>query len=122
MGNDAGTDSWQIARDKCRALGGDLASITSFAVAKFLSDTFQEVQHKKWIGGKQGSSGSYQWVNGDTFEFTDYSCGLSPSKECLAIRENEEGRWEDQDCSKDDIDRFICQKGTSTIQVDIEIK
>ena len=114
MGTDSGTDSWEQARAKCQALGGDLASITSFPVQKFLSDTFQDLQHNKWIGGKRTTSGTYEWVNGDAFEFTDYSCGLSPSKECLAM--GSEGRWEDQDCSRSDIDRFLCQKGSSSIQ------
>ena len=115
LATDYYTDSWQAARVKCQALGGDLASITSFAVQKFLTETFGELGHKKWIGGRLGGSGHYEWVSGEPVEYKHFSCGLSPSRECLAMREDDEGKWEDRDCSEDDIDRFICQRGSSNI-------
>ena len=31
------------------------------------------------------------------------------------MREDDDGKWEDLDCTEDDIDRFICQRGSSSI-------
>ena len=114
MQRDSRTDSWQAARVKCQALGGDLASVTSLAVQQFLTDTFQDLDHRKWIGGRLGGSGSYEWVNGETVGFEYFSHGLSPSLECLAMKEDDNGKWEDEDCTENDIDRFFCERGNSS--------
>ena len=114
LGRDISADSWQAARVKCQALGGDLASITSMEVQKFLNETFQALNHKKWIGGRLAGPGNYEWVNGAPVEFKHFSSGLSPSLECLAMNGDDDGKWEDQNCTKNDIDRFFCQRGSTT--------
>ena len=115
QGWDTSADSWQAARVKCLALGGDLVSINSLEVQQFLNETFQDLDKKKWIGGRLVGSGTYEWVNGATVEFKHFKSGLSPSLECLAMGSEDDGKWEDQDCTKSDIDRFICQKGSSSL-------
>ena len=119
QGRDSSADSWQAARVRCQALGGgaDLASITSLAQQNFLTETFTDLGYKKWIGGRLAGAGNYQWLNGDSLDFKHFSYGLNPTKECLAMKEDDGGKWEDQDCTKYDIDRFICQRESSNQSV-----
>ena len=117
QGRDSSADSWQAARVKCQALGGDLASITSIEIQNFITETFQDLGYKKWIGGRLAGPGNYQWLNGDTLGFKHFSYGLNPTRECLAMKEDDDGKWEDQDCTEYNIDRFICEKLSSNESV-----
>ena len=114
MIRDSSITSWQSARDACQSIGGDLASIPSFAVQKFIMDTFQNLDQDKWIGGKQ-TNGVFQWVNGDTFEYKYNECGFQiDNKLCLIMVKDKNGKWNSEDCSRNDIKSAICQKGRST--------
>ena len=113
LGRDSSADSWQAARVKCQALGGDLASITSLEIQTFLTETFQDLHQRKWIGGRLAGPGTYQWVNGVVMEFKHFSSGLSPKLECMVMKEDDGGKWEDEDCMKYNIDRFICERESS---------
>ena len=92
-------------------LGGDLASVPSFAVQKFLMDTFQDLDKDKWLGGKQ-SGGAFTWVTGDTYLYQNNKCdfSLSSDKPCLKMSGGDSGQWDGEDCSST-LDTFICQKG-----------
>ena len=92
-------------------LGGDLASVPSFAVQKFLIDTFQDLDKDKWLGGQQ-SGGAFTWVTGDTYLYQHNKCdfSLSSDKACLKMSGGDSGQWDGEDCSST-LDTFICQKG-----------
>ena len=100
-----------------KELDGDLASVPSFAVQKFLMDTFQDLDKDKWLGGQQ-SGGAFTWVTGDTYLYDHTTCdfSLSSDKLCLKMSAGDNGQWDGEDCASNSIDTYICQKGTSTSQ------
>ena len=131
MGSQAGL-TWQQARDKCKVslrtldsewiedifanlqeLDGDLASVPSYAVQKFLMDTFQDLDKDKWLGGQQ-SDGAFTWVTGDAYlcEHTTCDFSLSSDKLCLKMSGGNNGHWDGEDCSSNALDTYICQKGS----------
>ena len=117
LGNEADVRSWQIARDKCNAAGGDLATIQSWAVQKFINGKFGTTQNI-WIGAKRSSSSAaFTWANGVTWEYNNWKNCNHGSKLCVKIDGNENGRWEDDDCDRANIPRYLCQKGTSNNQM-----
>ena len=117
LGSESDTDSWQIARDKCKNAGGDLATIQSWAVQNFINGQFG-TSNNIWIGAKRSSSsGAFTWANGDSWEFKNWKDCNHGSKLCVKIDGGENGRWEDEDCDTNNIPRYLCQKGSSTGQM-----
>ena len=119
MGHDSSGNSWQHAREKCQAIGGDLASIPNYAVQRFLLDTFQIEQFESyeniWIGAKK-INGDYQWSNGDPFQYTYYQCStMNQNKLCLHMSGSHDGRWNTAVCDfATETKYYMCQKGSST--------
>ena len=114
LGYDSAADSWQIARDMCQAAGGDLATIQSWEVQKFINGQFG-TQYNIWIGASRNSDSSpWTWANGVEWEFKNWKYCDPSFRLCAKIDGEENGRWEDIDCDTDNIPRYLCQKGTSS--------
>ena len=114
LGQDSAADSWQIARDMCQAAGGDLATIQSWEVQKFVNDEFG-TQYNIWIGASRASSSApWTWANGVDWEWKNWKDCSHAGWSCVKIDGEENGRWEDIDCDTDNIPRYLCQKGTSS--------
>ena len=117
LGSDPSIDSWEMARQHCQGLGADLASVPSWAVQKWLLDTYQRLDQDKWIGGRQ-TSGAFAWVDGAAWDYTYTECGfqVESDKQCLKMKKDRSGLWEGGSCDDATVDAFICQKGSSTSQ------
>ena len=116
LGKDNIVESWQIARDMCQAAGGDLATIQSWEVQKFINDQFGTSKNI-WIGASRSSTSSltpWTWANGVAWEYKNWNDCSYGNYLCGKIDRNENGRWKDVECDKDNIPRYLCQKGTST--------
>ena len=114
LGYDSSADSWQIARDMCKSAGGDLATIQSWEVQKFINDQFG-TNYNIWIGASRTStSAAWTWANGVNWEYKYWNNCNYGNDLCVKIDKNENGRWEDIDCATSNIPRYLCQKGTSS--------
>ncbi len=81
--SDTGCLTWEDAQDYVADNYGDewyLATITSAEENTFITSTFGAYTHGAWIGGYQadnddGSEGSWAWVTGEEFDFTNWNIG-----------------------------------------------
>lgn len=65
--------SWEEAQNRCKKLGGHLATITSAGEYKFIVDKFP---HDAWLGGTdRAKEGEWVWITGEPMKFTAWSRG-----------------------------------------------
>jgi hypothetical protein len=64
---------WDMARDKCRRLGGQLAVVPDEATWTFLKSLSRGLQ--LWLGGTDEGSGIWRWVDGSPFTFKAWHKG-----------------------------------------------
>ncbi|MCP4069922.1 MAG: C-type lectin domain-containing protein, partial [Phycisphaeraceae bacterium] len=69
--------SWNEARSRALARGGDLASIenaeeNSLLAGPVLGDLQLDGGNQVWLGGRK--SGSWEWIDGSKFNFTSWDC------------------------------------------------
>ena len=69
-----GTYSWDEARDKCNALGGYLAAITSAGEQAFI-ESLNTGNSKLWIGGYRDEAFNWYWVTGEPWDYTNWGSG-----------------------------------------------
>ncbi|XP_066536475.1 macrophage mannose receptor 1-like [Hoplias malabaricus] len=106
--------TWYDARKFCRAVGGNLASIThklqqAFLTLKMLEDNAQDL----WIGFSNLGGKSYKWTDGSSVIFTNTleSRYDMSTTECYAVggqQRSEPGIWVKKDCN--DTSGFICSR------------
>ena len=114
---------WNDAKSACENAGGNLASITDYAVQKFIISSFGDNENM-WIGATDsGNEGTFTWSNGNVFSYYNWEdCTYQPSEDgndCAMIESGKHGRWVDQNCAENL--RYICQRGTSISQLWNEI-
>ena len=111
--------SWSEGRAICQSAGGDLAKITDYGIQRFLNN-LGSLDKTFWIGATDTAEvGTWLWQDGSSVVYSNWnecSCSDCESKNCAAVRNNEEGRWTRYDCS-DLKNGVICEKGTSTSQL-----
>ena len=65
--------SWSGAHSSCRALGGDLASVTDLSTNEFLTSL---TTARAWIGGRRNSDGTWgTWTDGTPWCYTRWYPG-----------------------------------------------
>ena len=65
--------SWSTAKSRCEAKGGHLVTITSAAEHNFCKSLLDNLSPKYcWIGASS-ASGTWKWVTGETWGYTDWS-------------------------------------------------
>ena len=69
--------SWNEARSRALARGGDLASIenaeeNALLAGPVLGDLQLDGGNQVWLGGRK--SGSWEWIDGSKFNFTSWDC------------------------------------------------
>ena len=110
--------TWQEARVKCQEAGGDLATIHTWEVHKFILDEWGH-SFNAWIGLTDSETeGVYKWASGVPFEYHNWypSCTApqQDSNDCVTWESFVDGRWDEKNC--DNPEKFFCQKGTSESQ------
>jgi hypothetical protein len=99
--------TWEMARDKCRADGGDLATIVNSAENTAVLNMFS---YTLWIGlNDRATEGSFTWVDGAQSTFRDWypqePDNFNSNEDCTALGPNEH-KWNDLAC--DEYLRFLC--------------
>ncbi|XP_072050976.1 uncharacterized protein [Amphiura filiformis] len=104
--------TWTVARDHCRGLGGDLASIHS---AEENSIIYGLISSDVWIGGNDMSrEGDFQWSDGSRFGFTNWyypQPDNSNNEDCVHLLYRSDPtyakKWNDLTCN--DANHFMCK-------------
>ena len=69
-------NTWQEARDYCENLGGHLAILTEDGELEAVESMLAPAGNRTyWVGARQISSNSWQWINGETSEAPEYNHG-----------------------------------------------
>ena len=69
------------------------------------------------INQVNSADGSFQWVNGDAFQYTYFDCNFNQDgKQCLKFLKDKNGMWTSEDCNSNMVENYICQRGTSSAQ------
>ena len=66
--------TWTEAKAYCESLGGHLAVITSAGEQKAIQTLLSDKGSKDsyWLGGYRNSNGSFKWVTGESFSYTNW--------------------------------------------------
>ncbi|XP_032090962.1 macrophage mannose receptor 1-like [Thamnophis elegans] len=108
--------NWSAARDHCRNLGGNLASIPSKAVQAFLTVQLKSASGNIWTGFTDKNwGGHFMWTDGSGVYFTNWAKGSPRSHDgdCVFMMTKPErlaGCWRVGSCSSKMT--YICQKNT----------
>ena len=123
---------WEEAEAYCKRLGGHLMTVTSEAEQQILNDLLEKEggRNSYWLGGYEVSEGVYQWITGESFDYTHWSMNqpdnANGNEDRLMVyrnylnMENQLGHWNDlkQDGTCDNQDAaffgldnfgFICE-------------
>ncbi|XP_042912775.1 macrophage mannose receptor 1 isoform X1 [Parasteatoda tepidariorum] len=121
--------SWDRASERCKELGGKLASIHSKELSDFLTAfILMNVEHTAWIGlNDRGTESHYKWEDGTELDFINWLPGQPSAAEvekedCVEsvyytyphIPLGKPGQWNDHECYHEK--EFICQKNTKRNQ------
>ncbi|MBF0337715.1 MAG: C-type lectin domain-containing protein [Nitrospirae bacterium] len=99
--------TWSDAKVYCESIGGHLATVTSASENQYLLDNFCSSDSSNigkdrcWLGATDtGSEGSWKWITGETWSFTDWDSG-EPNNQggienCLVYKQN---KWNDTECT-----------------------
>ena len=106
--------SFENARGACQALGGDLASVTSMGTIKYILPNLSKPDDGGyWIGSKKddksrSTSDKFVWVDGETFEFSNWAPGEPNSHNENCVEMGLDGKFNDVSCRSDRA--YICKK------------
>ena len=106
---------WDAARDLCRSVGYDLATIVDSEENDFiLSQTSGAASDEEewWIGlNDAASEGTFVWADGDSSTYRNWDSAEpdgGSSVACVDTNAND-GTWGDSICSRDQF--FVCRAG-----------
>ncbi|OCT62260.1 C-type mannose receptor 2 isoform X2 [Xenopus laevis] len=117
----AETKTWQQARDSCKVLGGELATINNYLEQAFITSILPNITFDLWIG-LHNARKQFQWVEGQVLNYVNWAprepsgYGTSVSSEkpinCAVIWHGSPppftGRWDDRNCLEEK-HGYICQ-------------
>jgi len=105
--------NWYSANRVCEANQGTLATIPNNEVQQYFRERFGATgkSNQLWLGASDRSrEGSWQWVTGERFGFTNWYRSKPSSKRdknCLIFNYWNKGMWSDEYCDYNKA--FICQ-------------
>ena len=110
--------TWDAAKTYCESLGGHLVTITDKGETEFIQTLLEHgVRGSYWTGGYKNDSGSWQWVTGENFSYTNWS-GDQPDN-CGGVEDRIEihdgGDWNDIQSDNGGLG-FICEWENTTIR------
>ena len=112
--------SWSRAKEICEGLGGNLATITTQEEQDKLEEAItNKLGNSYWLGGTEDDSGSWGWITGELFEYTNWGAGQPDSGYGNAERYlgvltrtyawGTFGQWNDFTMSASDVTGFVCE-------------
>ncbi|XP_075440470.1 C-type mannose receptor 2 [Ascaphus truei] len=113
--------TWQQARDSCKVLGGELATIGNYLEQAFITSILPNITFDLWIG-LHNARKKFQWVEGQALSYVNWApgepsgYGTSSSSEkpinCAVVWHGSPpqftGRWDDRNCLEEK-HGYICQ-------------
>ncbi|WAR31631.1 CLC4E-like protein [Mya arenaria] len=97
------TRTWESASQHCAHVGGYLATVNSQREQNFITGTRLYQRDRLFVGGRRSKDGSFQWVNGESMEFTLWRKGEPNNRggieDCLVLGGSTEGLWNDTPCN-----------------------
>ncbi|CAJ1052972.1 CD209 antigen-like [Xyrichtys novacula] len=105
---------WNQAREFCRAMSADLATVKTQETMNFVNG-FYPADQEVWIGlTDDGVEGQWKWVDGTPLNTTFWAAGQPNShkgtdQDCVEFwhRSSGNGEWNDENCSL--VQNFICE-------------
>jgi hypothetical protein len=79
------------AKNFCESLNATLISIHSTQENDFVLNLVQKQSHV-WIGGKRDSNNNFEWINGNAFNYTNWSSGQPDSGDNV-VMSGLNGEW-----------------------------
>lgn len=109
--------TWTEAKEKCEALGGHLATISSAEENQFVYELVQGVGAKNaWLGFYNAGTGSEQdwkWINGEKFSYTRWEEGEPNGAYYNNVRESYGGflgdKWNDYTNDAPTPTAYVCE-------------
>jgi len=105
------TKSWESASSYCSALGGYLATVSSYNENQFIYSQLQLTGKSVWLGGTdQSIEGIWKWVNDEPWSYTYWANGEpnnQNNEDCLMYYYNSNAQWNDNPCGYNYV--FICE-------------
>ncbi|XP_031418414.1 alpha-N-acetylgalactosamine-specific lectin-like [Clupea harengus] len=109
------SSTFHKAQMACANENAHLASVHSAAENDFIQGLVRNAglsSQGAWIGGSDdGSEGTWYWIDGSAFDFSDWTIGQPDNyhtEDCLMLTPDGNLRWNDLRC--DDLRPFICSK------------
>ena len=90
--------SWQDARNTCRVTGGDLASVETSNVNRFIEKTFGKQSNAFWIGLRKNEDNKLLWSDGQKYRYSmlEVSDPTVSERMMYAQFSGNSGRWKVQ--------------------------
>lgn len=110
-----GNLTWQDAKSFCERNGGTLACVTS-AQEEAIVESVAGAHSHVWLGGYE-ENGSYRWVTGEGFSFSDWSSGEPNNESGLEhYLEVNAGLWNDLRMNSEYVQGLVMEFSTPSIE------
>lgn len=83
--------TWEEAKALCEAQNGHLATITSKSEQNFINK-LNKKEIRLWIGGYRDNDGSWKWITGEKWKYTNWGVGepnnssnVVSNEKCVAV-------------------------------------
>ncbi|WP_407384311.1 RICIN domain-containing protein [Ruminococcus sp.] len=120
--------TWTQAKEICEHRGGHLAVINSSEENEALANLASSLSNYVWIGGTdEDSEGSWHWINGDDFSYTNWYSGEPNNYAEGGGSENymgllgRTGLWNDAANDNPYISGFICEYDPDELLGDVDV-
>ena len=92
------TQSWNLSRDRCVALGARLVTITSPAEQLFVADLLGA--RSRWLGLSKFGAPAFSWISGAPLDYTHWQAGApAATGEVAALVRADTQEWVDESIS-----------------------
>ncbi|XP_022332922.2 macrophage mannose receptor 1-like isoform X2 [Crassostrea virginica] len=115
-------ESWMRARDTCRTMGAELASIHTYEENQFIFANFVEYNEKCWIGlNDRDLEEGFSWSDGSAVDYSTWADNepndFYSNEDCVAYLNIWSSDWNDENCYV--LHPYICKipKGVPVLDV-----
>lgn len=109
--------NWNVAKEKCEQMGGHLATITC-AEEQVAIDQINKNSSRLWIGGYRDDNNDWNWVTGETWDYTYWGLGepnnssnVISNEKCVSVWPS---YWNDLNNASGEQSGYICEWDDNT--------